>query len=280
MSEKMTRSKRSMSGAKSGAKPRNSYGNNQGQKSNRKAGPERLWLYGRHAVAAALGNPDRKFRRLLLTKNAQDWLATRDEIEGWPAKVGKGLEMARPDEIDRLLPPGAVHQGIAAEVMELSRSRLKEACKFEPGERRPVIVLDQITDPQNIGAILRSAAAFNARAVIVQERRTPALSAALAKAAAGAVETVPVILAVNIARSLEALTDLGYLTAGLAGDAETDIDDLPKDKPVALVMGAEGSGLRQLVGETCETLIRIPITEKMESLNVSVAAAIALYAVR
>ena len=236
------------------------------------AAPARLWLYGRHAVAAALKNPDRRVRRVLATKNAADWL--NRSLGGDAPK--KQPEDARPDAIDKLLPPGAVHQGLAAEVFDLPRTRLKEACA--PAEvGRPVLVLDQITDPQNIGAIFRAAAAFEARAVIVQERRTPPLAGALAKAAAGAVETVPCVKVVNIARSLEALSDLGYLTAGLTGGAATDIADLDKSRPIALVMGAEGSGLRELVAATCQEQTRIPIAAAMESLNVATAAAISLY---
>lgn len=235
-------------------------------------GPDRLWLYGRHAVAAALANPERRVRSILATKNAADWLAGqafREELRG-------KIEDARPEAIDKTLPAGAVHQGLAAEVFDLPRARLKDVCA--PAETgAPVVVLDQITDPQNIGAIFRSAAAFGARAVIVQERRTPPLSGALAKAAAGAIETIPCVKAVNIARALEALADLGYVTAGLAGEAENDLCALPKNEPVALVMGAEGAGLRQLVAQTCAMLVRIPIAAQMESLNVSTAAAVALY---
>ncbi len=169
-----------------------------------------------------------------------------------------------------------MHQGIAIEAHDLERARLKEVCAPEGG-RRPVVVLDQITDPQNIGAIFRTAAAFGARAAIVQERRTPPLSGALAKAAAGAVETLPCVKAVNISRALEALKDLGYFCAGLAGEGGQPITSLPKDRPIALVLGAEGAGLRQLVGQTCDGLFRVPIDAKMESLNVSNASAISLY---
>lgn len=234
--------------------------------------PSILWLYGRHAVAAALANPDRRIRRGLATKNAADWLK---EIGVPPEKLAM-MEDARPDAIDHLLPPGAVHQGIAVEAHDLERARLKDVC--EPaGGRRPVVVLDQITDPQNIGAILRTAAAFGARAAIVQERRTPPLSGVLAKAAAGAVETLPVVKAVNISRALEALKELGYHCAGLAGDGGAPITALPKDQPIAIVLGAEGAGLRQLVAATCDGLYRIPIDPVMESLNVSNATAISLY---
>lgn len=237
-----------------------------------KEDPSILWLYGRHAVAAALANPARRIRRGFATKNAADWLK---EIGASPEKLAL-MEDARPDAIDRLLPPGAVHQGIAVEVHDLERARLKEVCGLS-GARRPVVVLDQITDPQNIGAILRTAAAFGARAAIVQERRTPPLSGVLAKAAAGAVETLPVVKAVNISRALEALKELGYYCAGLAGDGGAPIDALPKERPVAIVLGAEGAGLRQLVAATCDGLYRIPIDPAMESLNVSNASAISLY---
>jgi 23S rRNA (guanosine2251-2'-O)-methyltransferase len=231
-----------------------------------------LWLYGRHAAAAALSNPARRIKRGFATKNAMDWLKTLGLAEDRLALI----EDTRPDAIDRLLQPGAVHQGLALEAFDLERARLKDVCEPD-GSRRPVVVLDQITDPQNIGAVFRSAAAFGARASIVQERRTPPLSGALAKAAAGAVETLPCVKAVNISRALEALKDLGYHCAGLAGEGASPISALPKDKPVAIVLGAEGAGLRQLVGETCDALYRIPIVREMDSLNVSNAAAIALY---
>ena len=236
--------------------------------------PARLWLYGRHAVAAALANPERRVRRVVATKNAGDWLSGRADL----AALGEKFQDLKPDAIDKLLPPGAVHQGLAAEVFDLPRARLKDVCApAEPG--RPVVILDQITDPQNIGAIFRCAAAFNARAVVVQERRTPPLAGALAKAAAGAVEFVPCVAVVNIARSLEALADLGYITAGLAGGGADDIGALPSDRAITLVLGAEGAGLRPLVAETCAHRVRIPIAPQMESLNVATAAAIALYEV-
>jgi 23S rRNA (guanosine2251-2'-O)-methyltransferase len=234
-----------------------------------------LWLYGRHAAAAALANRRRVILRGLASKNARDWLAALD----LPADRLALVDEARPDAIDRLLPAGAVHQGIAVEALDLPRARLKTVCRPDD-QKRPVVVLDQITDPQNIGAIFRSAAAFGARAAIVQERRTPPLSGALAKAAAGAIETLPVVKAVNIARALEALKELGYFCAGLAGEAAAPIAALPRDRPAAIVLGAEGAGLRPLVAATCDALFRIPIQPIMESLNVSNAAAIALYEAR
>ncbi|MEO1136360.1 MAG: 23S rRNA (guanosine(2251)-2'-O)-methyltransferase RlmB [Pseudomonadota bacterium] len=233
-----------------------------------------VWLYGRHAVAAALANPAREVKRVVATRNAAEWLAASSAAQGALAR----LEDARPEAIDHLLHQGAVHQGLAALAEDLPHRRLEDAC--DPADaNRPVVVLDQITDPQNIGALFRSAAAFGARAVIVQDRRTPPLSGALAKAAAGAIEIVPCVSVVNIARALEALRDLGYFCAGLAGEADDDVRSLPA-VPIALVMGAEGAGLRQLVGATCDARYRIPITSNVDSLNVSNAAAIALYEIQ
>lgn len=237
--------------------------------------PASLWLYGRHAVAAAIANPDRKVHRVMATKNALDWLNAR-AIN--PHAIAK-LEDVKPDAIDGALPKGSVHQGLAAEVADLPSAGLKEACA-EPEDGARVVILDQITDPQNIGAIFRSAAAFGARAIIAQDRRTPPLSGALAKAAAGAVETVPCVHVVNIARAIEGLQAMGYHCAGLAGDSPHDIAELPKNYPLAIVMGAEGAGLRQLVKQTCDAQYRIPISAEIESLNVATATAIALYAAK
>ncbi len=235
--------------------------------------PGGLWLYGRHAVAAALANPARRVKKLHASKAALSWLADQ---RGDFSRNDTPVTEATPDAIDRLLPDGAVHQGLAALVEDLPRARLQDVCA-NPRIDRPVIVLDQISDPQNIGAIFRSAAAFNACAIITQDRRTPPLTGALAKAAVGAVEIVPCVPVVNISRALEGLQRLGYHCAGLAGATEHPIAATPKDQPLALVLGAEGSGLRQGVANACDGLYRIPMAPGMESLNVSAAAAIALY---
>lgn len=239
----------------------------------RERGPSRLWIYGRHAALAALSNPERRIKRVLAAGGALDWLA---EARIPQDRLVTLREAARPEDFTRALHEGAVHQGLAVEVDDLPRARLKDACD-PSGGRGPVLVLDQITDPHNIGAIFRSAAAFGARAIIVQERRTPPLAGALAKAAAGAVEKVPCVAVVNIARALEGLKGLGYFCAGLAGEASAPLGDIPRNRPVALVLGAEGEGLRRLVAETCDGLFSIPIERRMESLNVSNAAAVALY---
>lgn len=224
-----------------------------------------LWLWGVHAVLAALANPRRRIDRVIATRNAA-------------ARLPAGVEAVihEPDAIDRMLPPGAVHQGLAARVWPLAFLDLHEACA--PADKRPVIVLDGITDPQNVGAIFRTAAAFDARAVIMQDRKSPPLTGVLAKAAAGGVELVPAVEVVNIARTLETLSEFGYLTVALAGEAELTLAQaFADDRPIALALGAEGKGLREGVAGACERTARIPIHARMESLNVSNAAAIALY---
>ncbi|MEL7485674.1 MAG: RNA methyltransferase, partial [Pseudomonadota bacterium] len=236
--------------------------------------PEPVWLYGRHAVLAALNNPERPLRRIVSTPSALEWLADN----GAPAPLLRKVSPSDHDAVSAATGAGAVHQGLAALVDELPRVRLRDACA-DPEQTSVVVVLDQVTDPQNIGAIFRSAFAFNVRALIAQDRRTPPLAGALAKAAAGAVETLPFVSVVNIARAIEGLQGLGYHCAGLAAkQGAHPIGALPNRKPIALVLGAEGDGLRLKVGETCDALYRIPIAREMESLNVSNAAAIALYA--
>ncbi|MCQ8185278.1 23S rRNA (guanosine(2251)-2'-O)-methyltransferase RlmB [Parvularcula maris] len=233
----------------------------------REDGP--VWLYGRHAVLAALRNPKRDLLRLALTDNASAWLEAEHKIPG-------SAESLKPHQIDKLLHQGAVHQGIAAQVSDLPRARLKDVISPEgPGA---VVVLDQVTDPQNIGAIIRVAAGFGAKAMIVQDRRTPPLAGALAKAAAGTLETLPVVRAVNISRSLEALQEMGFTTVGLAGEGSVPLPEFRADGPVAVVMGAEGKGIREGVRGHCDALVSIPLREEVESLNVATAAAVTLYA--
>jgi len=230
------------------------------------------WIWGVHASLAALANPARKIERLLATRNAAARL---------PETLPAGVEphILDPDAIDGMLPHGAVHQGLAVRSRPLEPQTMEEACF--PADDRPVVILDQVTDPQNVGAVFRSAAAFGARAIILQDRKSPPLTGALAKAAAGAVDTIPHVRVVNLARALAELEKRGYLTVGLSGEADTDLAQALDDhRPIALALGAEGKGLRDLVAATCERSARIPIAPDMESLNVSVAAAIALYETR
>jgi 23S rRNA (guanosine2251-2'-O)-methyltransferase len=230
-----------------------------------------LWLYGRHAVEAALGTPQRSCHRLLATAEGLASLA--------PAARRPGLSVAtvEREEHDRRLGAGAVHQGLALSVAPLPRLDLRRTCAPEAGRNR-VLLLDQISDPHNVGAILRSAAAFEVRAVVLPERRSAELGGALAKAASGALDLVPVVEVTNLARALEELAALGYWRIALDGAAETDIDQAPDVDNLALVLGAEGSGVRRLVREKCDLAARLPIAPAMESLNVSVACGIALYA--
>lgn len=225
------------------------------------------WLWGLHAARAALANPQRQVLRVFATRNAALDLAP--EIQSRP-----DFELLDPDAISGQLPPGAVHQGLAVFVAPLDSSDLSEACAPPKGL---VAVLDQVTDPQNVGAIFRSAAAFGARAVVMQDRKSPPLTGALAKAAVGAVDIVAHVRVVNVARAVEALAGWGYLTVGLSGDADAELSDVLDGRPVALVLGSEGKGLRPGVAQACAVTARIPIGARMESLNVSNAAAIAFY---
>lgn len=175
-----------------------------------------------------------------------------------------------------MLPPGAVHQGLAVRAFPLEPQALESLCA--PPDGRSVLILDGVTDPQNVGAAFRSAAAFGARAVVLQDRKSPPLTGVLAKAAAGAIELVPHARVVNLGRAIETLRSLGYITVALEGEAEFGLADALKDpRPAVIVVGAEGKGLRPAVAEACEKRARIPIAAAIESLNVSVAAAIALY---
>lgn len=218
-----------------------------------------------HACAAALANPARRIERIVATRNGAGRL---------PA--GVEAQILEPDAIDGMLPPGAVHQGVAVRALPLEPMNLDAACA--PVDARPVLILDGVTDPQNVGAAFRSAAAFSARAVILQDRKSPPLTGVLAKAAAGAIESVAHVRAVNLSRAIERLRELGYATVALEGEAQMSIAEASADaRPIALVLGAEGKGVRDSVAASCEKRARIPIDVGMESLNVSVAAAIALY---
>ena len=226
------------------------------------------WIWGVHAVEAALSNPARPAVRRLI--------ATPDRARDLEQRFGqlKRLEVMDAASMARLLPPGAAHQGLALEGPEPDPVDLED---FAPEPGAVLLMLDQVTDAGNVGAILRSAAAFGARGVILQERRAPRLSGALAKAAAGAVDILPVARTVNLSRALERLSDLGWRAVGLDGDAARDLSEVLDGGPVVLVLGSEGEGVRRLVAEHCDETARIPMPGGFESLNVSAAAAVALY---
>jgi 23S rRNA (guanosine2251-2'-O)-methyltransferase len=249
------------------------HGRARGGASHRPAEPaaKGLWLYGRHAVEAALANPRRSCHRLLATAEALARLGAGARRPGVEVVI---VERA---EIDRKLGAETVHQGLALSVAPLPALDLRRVCAPEPG-RNVVLMLDQINDPHNVGAILRTAAAFEVRAVIVAERRTAPLGGAVAKAASGALDLVPIVEAANLARALDELADLGYWRIALDGHAEQSIEAAPEADNLALVLGAEGEGVRRLVQEHCDFSARLPIAPTMESLNVSVACGIALYA--
>lgn len=226
----------------------------------------RLW--GRHAVAAALDNPGRKVLRAWATREAAEFMQFRSET---------AVTLAEAPDLGRLVPSDAPHQGVVIEVEPLEEIWLDDILTAA-GERSLLLVLDQVTDPHNVGAILRSAAAFGAVGIVTQDRHSPPESGALAKAASGALERVPWVRVVNLARSLEEISEAGFWRIGLAGDAQTDLKSALGPPRVALVLGAEGPGLRQNTREHCDALARLPINDMIESLNVSNAAAVALYA--
>jgi 23S rRNA (guanosine2251-2'-O)-methyltransferase len=223
-------------------------------------------LYGWHTVKAALENPARRIRRLLATENAARRLAE----DGVPLPVKP--ELVRPDVIDARLGPDAVHQGLLAEADPLSAPTVTE---LEPDGI--VLVLDQITDPHNVGAILRSAAAFAVGAIVTTARHSPEATGVLAKSASGALELVPMVTVQNLARGLEELRQRDFLLVGLDSGGDADLADVALRAPLALVLGAEGKGLRQLTKATCDRLARIDVPGEIKSLNVSNAAALALY---
>lgn len=226
-------------------------------------------IYGKHAALAAIVNPMRKIKRVMVTKN------TLAEL-GEKAFAGiKNLQITDGKKLDDLLPREAVHQGIALECDSLPQPSLQGWLKAE--HNKPVLLLDQVSDPHNVGAILRSAAAFDAGAVIATDRNAPTESGVMAKAASGALEIMPLITVGNLVQAIEHLKKAGYWIYGLDGEAKKTIAEEKLGKKSALVLGAEGRGLRRLTGEHCDVLVRLPISPKMESLNVSNAAAVALY---
>ncbi|MES2136399.1 MAG: 23S rRNA (guanosine(2251)-2'-O)-methyltransferase RlmB [Pseudomonadota bacterium] len=237
----------------------------------------RLW--GKHAVAAALdertalvsvmhGNPARKILRAWTTREAAGFMQFPKDV---------AVTLADVSDLGRLVPNDAPHQGVVIEVEPLDDIWLDDILT-ETDERAILLVLDQVTDPHNVGAILRSAAAFGAIGIVTQDRHSPPESGVIAKASSGALERVPWARVVNLARALEEIGDAGFWRIGLAGDADTDLREALGPQRVALVLGAEGAGLRPNTREHCDSLARLPITDAVESLNVSNAAAVALYA--
>jgi 23S rRNA (guanosine2251-2'-O)-methyltransferase len=233
------------------------------------AGRPRIW--GRHAVTAALANPDRTVKRVWGTREA---LAA---FGAFPPHIP--VTYAEVADLGRLVPSDAPHQGVVIEVEPLPDIWLGDLLERGVDNQRPLVVLDQVTDPHNVGAVLRSAAAFNALGLVTQDRHAPPESGALARAASGALELVPWVRVVNLARALDEIAEAGYWRIGLTGTADRTIAEAVGQARVALVLGAEGEGMRQNTEAHCDELAKLPISPRVESLNISNAAAIALYAV-
>ena len=231
------------------------------------AGQVRLW--GRHAVEAALKNPDRQHRKL--------W-ATREGVASLDGELPADfpVEYADVQDLARLVAKDAPHQGLVLECAALEDRFLDEVLDGDPA--RPIIVLDQVTDPHNVGAIMRSAVAFGAAALVTQDRHAPPEGGVIAKSASGALETLPWIRVVNLARAMEEMAEAGYWRIGLTGHTDTTFAEALPAGPVAIVLGAEGEGMRHNIETHCDALAKLPISNEIESLNVSNAAAIALYA--
>ena len=241
-------------------------------RNNRAASDGRVMLYGQHAVLAALANPKRRNCRLSATRPALAHLSIPDSCE---------IQIVERSDLDSMLPPDTPHQGLVLQATPLEDDSLFDVLEAL-AENQPalIVVLDQITDPQNVGAILRSAAAFGATAVVATERNSALAGGALAKAASGALEIVPFCRETNLARALDQLADAGFWRVGLDGEAGRVFNGDAKTLRLALVLGAEGAGLRRLTREHCDELAGLPMSGQMESLNVSNAAAVAMYEAR
>ncbi|MBS0235734.1 MAG: 23S rRNA (guanosine(2251)-2'-O)-methyltransferase RlmB [Proteobacteria bacterium] len=237
------------------------------------------WLYGRHPVIHALNNSDRELIELLLTESSKQFF---EESGMSPAKLKVPYRIVSNESIQMLLPYGTTHQGVALHTKPLEARYLKEVLLGINSQgkngRSLLLICDQITDPHNFGAIIRSAAAFGVDALVVPERNQALESASVAKAACGMLEVVPIATVVNIADAMRTLKDAGYWTIGLDANASDDLHVAQKFDKIALVLGAEGEGMRRLTIKNCDLLVKIPMNKRAESLNVSAATAVALYA--
>lgn len=247
-------------------------GRMQGGRGSGRASKGAVRLWGRHAVSAAMANPDRNILRIWAVREALDELAA----QGLEPPEGVAIEYAEVLDLARLVARDAPHQGIVIECDPLEEMFVADVAHGDPAA--PVVILDHVTDPHNVGAIMRSAAAFGAACIITQDRHAPPESGVLAKSASGALESLPWVRVVNLARTLDELAEAGYWRIGLDGDGDVTLAEALPTGPVALVLGAEGDGLRYNIGQHCDQIARLPIATAVESLNVSNAAAIALYA--
>lgn len=256
-----------------GREARNMHGRGSGKGSGRgNGGTVRLW--GRHAIEAALTNPNRDAKKLWGTREAIQQLLDDNDAE---LPTSLPVEYAQAADLGRLVAKDAPHQGLVLEVAPLDDVALDDI--LDESEGRTIVVLDSVTDPHNVGAILRSCAAFDVAALVTQDRNSPLESGTLAKSASGALETVPWVRVVNLARALERMAEEGYWRVGLDGEGKAVFPSALPAGPVVIVLGAEGEGLRHNVAQHCDAVARLPMASAIESLNVSNAAAIALYAV-
>ncbi len=276
MSKKDQKIKRHGSGqAKSSKKTGQNSGRNTTPKPRVKNSND-LWLFGKHPVLAALNNPERNIKRLLVTRRSADrYLSAFSEINQNVRPLTP--EIILPEVLEKTLPADCLHQGIALHTNVLPEISIEACCRIEAEKSHLLLILDQVTDPHNVGAIIRSAAAFGACAIISTERNSPPESGTLAKSASGALEVLPWVRVTNLSRALDALAEMGYWRLGLDGTAPLSIREADFGNNIALVMGAEGKGLRKGTESHCDALIKLPISGAVESLNVSNAAAIALY---
>ena len=230
-------------------------------------------LFGTHAVCEALSNPERRINMLYATDQAMEQIAEKG------IKLKTPMTIIDKRELDNALPAGTVHQGMALDCAPLDEVSVQDLIATASQKNKTVLVmLDQVTDPHNVGAILRSACAFGADGVIMQKKHAPELTGSLAKIACGAIEHIPVAYETNLTRTLETLQDAGFFAVGLDERGECNINEFKTPEKCVLVLGAEGPGLRRLVKEQCDSLVRLPMSGHMPSINVSNAAAIALYA--
>lgn len=227
-------------------------------------------IYGRHAVISALSNPKRIIKKLIIAKE------NKAEIDSLNLNISYSIVEKK--DIDKILPKDAVHQGFALYCNRLETYDIRDLIALSNDKAKcHVLILDQVTDPQNIGAIIRSCAAFDTLGLIVQDKNSPLESGAMVKASAGTIEFVPISRVTNLSRAIEILKENNFWVMGMDGYATTTIDKINKSGKIAIVMGSEGKGMRRLVQENCDSSVKLPISSNVESLNVSTAAAIALY---
>ncbi len=242
-------------------------------------GHDKAWIFGIHTVLAAAANPERRISRIIVSGQARQVIGNRlPEAEKAAGRSRPVAETVDRRDIDKLLPPGAVHQGIAAQVSPLAGATIDKICADSIGmDDALVVILDKVTDPHNVGAVLRSCAAFGVMALVLQHRHAPETTGTMAKSASGALETVPIARVVNLTDAMRQLKKSGFWCSGLDLSAKQIIARPATPTKTALVLGSEGEGMRRLVRETCDQLVQIPTSAAQSSLNLSNAAAIALY---